>query len=446
MSVTGTGRSEEFGRLYTTLTTSDLDNHLAFFYRTEAEQRSSIVQYIQSGLDKDYRCLYIADEHDTDEIARWLSTAGIPVGDLREAGALTILDSSNVYGAEDFDPEATVGSFGELAESAVHDGFRGLHAAGENTWGFDVSDDLDDLIHFERNFDERAPDLPATAVCQYDIDQFDDSVLADALRIHSQIIWDGALIENPYYEPDEESTGGTAELLLDQSRDISQSRRAVRRREERLSVVNRVLRHNLRNETNVVLGRAEILREDADLDDLHRDHLETIESVTERLLDLSDQARYIDRTIGGLTHDYRSAAAATETAIDRAESDLGVTIEQTITTETAFVVDDAAQSALYEILAIFADTGDDLSVTVERPSEHGLLSLTVETETSSIEPLTAHVLDGCTEDALQHCLGMRAWIARWLVDLLDGTVQIDNEGPAAVELTVPAARRHRAVQ
>ena len=73
-------------------------------------------------------------------------------------------------------------------------------------------------------------------------------------------------------------------------------------------------------------------------------------------------------------------------------------------------------------------------------------SLTVETETSSIEPLTAHVLDGCTEDALQHCLGMRAWIARWLVDLLDGTVQIDNEGPAAVELTVPAARRHRAVQ
>lgn len=440
-----TRRFKEADELYTALTTRDLDNHLALFYRSEAEQRSAIVEYLRSGLNCNYSCLYIADEHDPADIAEWLSGAGIPVDDLRQNGALTILDASDVYGADEFDPVETVRSFEGLADDATTEGYDGLFAAGENTWGFDVIEDLEGMIEFEHNFDARAEELPATAVCQYDIDQFDDSVLADALQVHSQIIWDGELIENPYYVPTGESeddgTEGTAELLLNQSRDISRSRQAVEHREDRLSVVNRVLRHNLRNETNVLFGRTEMLQNAAELTDEQRTHVETIEDATERLLTLSEQARYVDDTLGQLDHGYESIDAATTAAVERAESDLSVAVELVGLPDASFRIDDALEVALYELFAVLEGSDDDLAVGVTAVSEHGPLSLTVETESSPIQSSTARVLGGQSENALEHCLGIRAWITRWIVDALDGTVQIENTGPASVTLTVPAARR-----
>lgn len=64
-----------------------------------------------------------------------------------------------------------------------------------------------------------------------------------------------------------------------------------RQREGFISVINRVLRHNVRNEMNVVSGYAAMLSEELDGDEAKA---KLIEDTADRLLEISESARLID--------------------------------------------------------------------------------------------------------------------------------------------------------
>jgi len=66
----------------------------------------------------------------------------------------------------------------------------------------------------------------------------------------------------------------------------------IRRSEQRLQVLNRVLRHDLKNDTNVIGGYANLLRNH--VDEEGDDYLDIIDRKVETLTHLSDQAREID--------------------------------------------------------------------------------------------------------------------------------------------------------
>jgi len=63
----------------------------------------------------------------------------------------------------------------------------------------------------------------------------------------------------------------------------------IRRSEQRLQVLNRVLRHDLKNDTNVIGGYANLLRNH--VDEEGDDYLDIIDRKVETLTHLSDQAR-----------------------------------------------------------------------------------------------------------------------------------------------------------
>jgi len=69
----------------------------------------------------------------------------------------------------------------------------------------------------------------------------------------------------------------------------------IRRSEQRLQVLNRVLRHDLKNDTNVIGGYANLLRNH--VDEEGDDYLDIIDRKVETLTHLSDQAREIDVTL-----------------------------------------------------------------------------------------------------------------------------------------------------
>ena len=66
-----------------------------------------------------------------------------------------------------------------------------------------------------------------------------------------------------------------------------------RQREGLISVINRVLRHNVRNEMTVIKGYAEILADELDGDGAERAGL--ISGAASRLLDLSESAQQIEQ-------------------------------------------------------------------------------------------------------------------------------------------------------
>ncbi len=69
-----------------------------------------------------------------------------------------------------------------------------------------------------------------------------------------------------------------------------------RQREQRLAVLNRILRHNLRNDLNVASGYLEVVADGTDNEE-YVDMLETAKRNTDSVLELGDKARMVERTL-----------------------------------------------------------------------------------------------------------------------------------------------------
>jgi len=95
----------------------------------------------------------------------------------------------------------------------------------------------------------------------------------------------------PIYDPSVDRDSRTPADIVGMQvmvRDASQRRQ----REGVISVINRVLRHNVRNELTVIRGRAEMLA--AELDGDAESNVETIIRAADRLLDITESARQIE--------------------------------------------------------------------------------------------------------------------------------------------------------
>jgi signal transduction histidine kinase len=92
--------------------------------------------------------------------------------------------------------------------------------------------------------------------------------------------------------------------------------RAIREREQRLEVLNRVLRHNLRNEMSVVLNYAELVREFTD-DGRVRAAVENIRDVGQDLVETGEKARRLDTTLEETDPEPVDVVEAVDSAVER---------------------------------------------------------------------------------------------------------------------------------
>jgi len=439
-------------QLRTQLATTELPRHLALFYRTHAEQLRVITTYVARGLQRNERVVYIADDNDTETIAVALADAGLDVDALRADGQLVLMDADGIYSSGLFDPKETVDEFRSLAADAVADGYAGLHVAGENSWSFGLDCSFDDVIEFEHRFDETCPELPVTALCQYSLEQFADENLGQALQTHEAVIYRETLCTNPYYTPPEEAIESgaplsNAALLLEQTRDIHQFRDDVERREERLSVVNRVLRHNLRNEVNVISGRLEWLEEQGLFDEAATDHLDAIASAAERLSTLSENARHVDRTLGDREPEPANLNAVVEAGVTdavREYADLSVAIDAGPPDATA--ADATIQTSVREVLACAATnlSGPTVDVRIGADDQYETATVEVVADEGFVSEATKTAFDNDSERSLAHASTLRLWVAQWTVQSMNGRLEFGGSTPAdRVRLTVPTIENRR---
>jgi len=95
---------------------------------------------------------------------------------------------------------------------------------------------------------------------------------------------------------------GGAPAVLSVARDISQRReseREVARKRDQLRALNRVLRHDIRNDMQIVLGLGRLL--DDHVDDEGEEYLRTILDTGEHVVELTRSSRDLARTVAGET-------------------------------------------------------------------------------------------------------------------------------------------------
>lgn len=201
-------------------------------------------------------------------------------------------------------------------------------------------------------------------------------------------------------------------------------------REQRLSVLNRVLRHNLRNEMNLVDGYAAGLV--AELDGDLQGRAQTIESVASDLIELSEKARDVEAILAQTPSDSSLVNYATvvgETVADVTERHPDV--ELTLDLEDGILVPETRSRAIVENLIENAAQHNDaadprVEVSVETVADGDESLLTVADNGSGIPPGERTVLEREAETPLEHGSGLGLWVVAWAVRSLGGEVEFDT--------------------
>ena len=219
-----------------------------------------------------------------------------------------------------------------------------------------------------------------------------------------------------------------------------------RQREQRLDVLNRLLRHDIRNEMNVVKGNADLLRDTADADE--RERLNRIISTVDDIVDRSNKIGRVTEALETEQHN----PTALQTLLDSVVSDAqdrhpDVAITLTCEDDIRIRGGPSVLIALEELVenAVEHQATDAGPVAVEitatRADRTPGVHVAVHDNGPGITDHEREVIRSGTETPLKHGSGVGLWLVNWIVRNLGGRMSFPatDEPGTTVELQLPAA-------
>ena len=216
---------------------------------------------------------------------------------------------------------------------------------------------------------------------------------------------------------------------------------AERQREQRLAVLNRVLRHNLRNDLTVVDMNLDAAANRAD-DDV-ADLLDPAREKTQGLVSLSEKARSFERVI----EDDTESLVAVPDVVGEVVTDLreefpeaAVDIEGTdaallrinpalLRVVVGELVENALEHGTGEDGGAASDGGDDTAlesdVTVTVAADDDGVSVTVRDRGPGVPDHELAVIADGDETDLEHGSGLGLWLVTWSVSAAGGEIDFD---------------------
>ena len=240
-------------------------------------------------------------------------------------------------------------------------------------------------------------------------------------------------------DPEEDTTHGFGVYT-----DITEQKQ----RQKRVEILNRVLRHDLRNGMNIIRGSAEMLEEV--VEDEHEAYAEAIQERAGELLGMAETTRAVERTLD------RDAASgpvdvvdAIEIGLDHVEGraeDLEVEVDGP---EYAYArADDLLREAITHVIENAVDHNDRetveiaIDVSLEGPEGNGDLVVEVADNGPGIPEDERALLQEDEEiTQLRHASGLGLWLVNWVVTQSGGILQFEDNEPrgTVVVLRLPRA-------
>jgi len=215
---------------------------------------------------------------------------------------------------------------------------------------------------------------------------------------------------------------------------------AERQRKQRLGVLNRILRHNLRNDLTVVVNYADLIESRSD-DDL-AEYADTIQRTSLDLVELGEKARRAAAALDGdrtlVEHDLADLLADVAADVGEEFPDGSVTcdVPAGVRVETDVRLLDLVVRSLVE--NGLEHGGGSVTVSYAGTDE-GSVRLTVTDDGPGIPDYERAVLEAGEESALEHGSGLGLWLVTWGTTALGGEVAFETpeEGGTVVTLRLP---------
>jgi len=218
-----------------------------------------------------------------------------------------------------------------------------------------------------------------------------------------------------------------------------------KRHEQRLEVANRILRHNLRNELNVILGQTVSLQQSLPEE---REELVSIREAASRLNDLGEKARHIQSSLAWdatanrridlvavvttVVEDCREAYPTAAIALDAPD-------EAFVYAPSAGVVETVVGNLIEN--AVEHNDSHEPQVDIEIRVQSGTVTLEVADDGPGIPPGEVAVIQQGNETKLEHGSSIGLWLVHWFVSSMGGDIAFHDAGGAVVEVRLERATR-----
>ena len=249
-------------------------------------------------------------------------------------------------------------------------------------------------------------------------------------RANGTPFWNDLMIA-PVMEPD----GREVRHYVGIQNDVT----AQKRRERLIEVLDRVLRHNLRNDMNVVIGFSETIanRTDGEISKMASKVTETahdlvaltkmVRSFEQGVVDSTQLKSYtVQSVVKDAVKDLRSDYPETTFEIVSDES-LEVMITGQLELALSELGDNAARHADSTVQYVITTTDDDQVVVHVHDSGPGL------------PPTEQAVLETGRETSLEHGSGLGLWMVHWIVTNLGGNLTTTVDDGTTVSIILPPA-------
>ncbi|WP_435073440.1 histidine kinase N-terminal 7TM domain-containing protein [Halorubrum sp. HHNYT27] len=206
--------------------------------------------------------------------------------------------------------------------------------------------------------------------------------------------------------------------------------------QQRLSVLNRVFRHDIRTETNLIQGYADRL---ATVPSDER-ALSVVKASAARIHELSERTRAASDLFDPVsepdppivvTELVRETAANLREEWPHAEVSIGDDLP-------AVRVPATLKEVLWNLCsnAVQHNDADRPSVWIDASTEGGWVKLSVADDGPGIDQEEREVLDQGTETPLEHASGVGLWIVKWGIDTIGGRVSFADREPVGTVVTL----------
>jgi signal transduction histidine kinase len=199
---------------------------------------------------------------------------------------------------------------------------------------------------------------------------------------------------------------------------------------QRREVITRVLRHNLRNDMEIVSGYLEIIRQQCE----HADQsaIDEVASVADKLLSLGEKMREIDARLTDSNNRLRRVNLRETTArvVEEYHAAHPAVTFRVNVGDDVIAGNSLVRDAIAELIenAIEHTTADDeetvITITTEERAEGSKIDLTVVDNGQGIPQGEADAISEATESKLNHSSGVGLWLVKWITDSINATFDI----------------------
>ena len=189
-----------------------------------------------------------------------------------------------------------------------------------------------------------------------------------------------------------------------------------------VNIINRVLRHNIRNDMSVIRGRATLMA-----DQLQDDpHGPIVLDKIDELIELSEKARELEEVVGD---DRECSQTDVVALVDRVAEEIeaefpNATVARDGESTAIAAVSPTFERAIRELLENAAKHGDETpSICVTVSADRNAIEVEIDDDGPGLSEQEQEVLSAGVETPLIHGSGLGLWLAHWVVSSHGGQIE-----------------------